>query len=217
MQRDPSDVTPEEILAFWFPSNLIDGDPQVFADYRRSRMRGGMDQAIIDTYADVTHAAARGTYDHWAQTAYGRLALLLVIDQFPRSLWRDTPGAYGQDIKSCLLTLEALENGHFDALAYPWEKVMHIVVLCHCEGPDHLARMDLAVEVAETRLLDLDSPWAHLFGDVAGQPRRVRDVIARFGRHPHRNAILARVSTPAEEAYVAEGDFPHARKVPDPS
>lgn len=215
-QRNPKDVTPGEILAFWFPAELPEGDPTVFAEYRRSRMRGGMDAAIIATYAEVTEAAVRGTYDHWAETARGRLALLLLLDQFPRSLWRDAPGAYAQDLKSCRLALEALENGHFDALDYPWEKVMFIVAITHCEGPDHLARMDLAIELAETRLLGPEGHYSHLFEDVAGQPRRVREVIARFGRHPHRNPHLGRISTPEEEAYIAAGAFPHQRMVPDP-
>ncbi len=213
--QHPDAVTPDEILDFWFPATLPDGDPKTFADFRRSRMRGGMDAAIIATYPDVTYAAARGAYDDWAKDPRGRLALLLLLDQFPRSLWRDTPGAYAQDIKSCRLTLDALQNGHFDALLYPWERQFYIVALTHCEGPDHLARMDLAIELSATRLLPEDSPYRHLYDDVRAQPQRVREVIARFGRHPHRNAILGRISTPAEEAYIAEGQFPHERTVPD--
>lgn len=207
-QRPPDAVSPEEILAFWFPADLPVADAEAHGAFWFSRMQGGMDAALVETYADVSRAAARGAYDHWAGTPRGRLALVLTLDQFPRSVWRDTPGAFGQDIKACRLALEALTNGHFDALEYPWEKLFYFICISHCEGPDHLARMDLVVERGQALAAACAGTWDH-YAKPPDVAIKVREVIRRFGRHPHRNAVLGRISTPEEEAYVACGDFPH--------
>lgn len=216
-QRAPEEITPADVLAFWFPEGLNSGTPDDHAAFWRSRMLGGMDAALIEDWADVTLAAARGAYDDWADSARGRLALLLLLDQFPRSVWRDTPAAYGQDIKACRLVLEGVENGHFDALGTPWERNFYLINLCHCEGPEHMARMDLCVRLAEEKVAAAFPEWSEVYGEAGKQPRRVREVIRRFGRHPHRNAVLGRVSTPEEEAYIAEGNFPHLGKRADPA
>ncbi|MDA7427789.1 DUF924 domain-containing protein [Primorskyibacter aestuariivivens] len=212
-QIPAEDALPEDVLAFWFPDGLEHKGQDAHMAFWQSRMQGGMDEAIIKTMADVTAAAARGQYDHWADTAHGRLALLIALDQFPRSLWRDTPAAFGQDIKSNLLVLEGIKNGHFDALKWPWEKNFYLIALCHCEGPDHLARIDLAIELAEKVVETIDGPLREGYADMAMQPRRVREVIERFARHPHRNAFYGRLSTPDEAAYVEHGEFPHNRKI----
>jgi uncharacterized protein (DUF924 family) len=115
------------------------------------RMRGGVDDAILRDFGPITEAAARGELDHWADTPRGRLALLIALDQFPRSYWRDTPAAYAQDIKANLLVLEGLENGHYEALPEAWERQFYIIALGHCEGPDHLARLDLSLKLAEAQ------------------------------------------------------------------
>ncbi len=172
-----------------------------------------MDAAIIGQWTDVTRAAARGALDDWAATATGRLALILVLDQFSRSLWRDSPAAYEQDNKATRLALEGVEAGHFDALPHPWQKNFYRIALCHCEGPDHPDRMDRAIALADAQVDQMPAPLRAHYGDMGNQPRRVRDVIRRFGRHPHRNPIYGRVSSPEEAAYIAAGDFPHSRKI----
>lgn len=171
-------------------------------------MQGGMDAAIIARFAELTEAAAIGRLDHWAETPRGRLALLIALDQFPRSLWRDTPAAYSQDIKAARLALEGIANGDFDALA-AWEQAFFIISISHCEGPDHLERMNRLDAVTEKVIANLPPALAPMAQDFRDQHALVKSVIARFGRHPHRNAILGRPSTAAEEEYIAAGDFPH--------
>jgi len=172
-------------------------------------MQGGADQEICARFGPLTRAAACGALDHWSKTPRGRLALLIVLDQFPRSLWRDTPGAYGQDIKATRLALEGIENGHFGALEHGWERQFYIIAIGHCEGPDHLTRMEMLKEVVRSSVAGLP-PVLSEFADTAlAQTDRVHGVIARFGRHPHRNAVLGRISTPEEELYISSGDFPH--------
>ena len=106
------------------------------------------------------------------------------------------------------------QGGDFDELA-PWEQTFFHIAILHCEGPDHLERVDRMEAIVERVSAALPEPirgFAELF---RGQHQRVREIIARFGRHPHRNAVLGRISTPEEEAYIAAGDFPHVRKVKD--
>jgi uncharacterized protein (DUF924 family) len=204
--------TPDLVLDLWFPDTGHELDPDTHAAFWNERMQGGMDEIIIRDFADLTLAAARGALDHWADTQRGRLALLIALDQFPRSLWRDTPAAYGQDIKAARLALEGIANGDFDTLA-PWEQAFFVISISHCEGPDHLHRMDLLDEVIERIILKLPEPIAAMGDAFRAQNKTVRAVLERFGRHPHRNPILGRPSSPEEETYIATGDFPHMRKV----
>lgn len=200
------------VLDFWFPDDGHWENRASHGAFWDQRMQGGMDPAILERFAELTEAAAKGGLDHWAATERGRLALLIALDQFPRSLWRDTPAAFGQDIKACRLALETIAADGLDMYA-PWEAAFFVVALGHCEGPDHLDRFDLIDAVTETITCRLPAELTEMADGFRAQNARVRGIIERFGRHPHRNPILGRVSTPEEEAYIATGDFPHVRKV----
>lgn len=214
---DASTVTPQDVLSFWFFDDLEQADPERYAAYWQTVMRGGMDDAIIGDWGPVTEAAARGLLDHWAETPYGRLALILTLDQFPRSYWRDTPGAYAQDIKTTRLALEGLENGHYDALKWAWEKNFYLIAISHCEGPDHLQRMHMLMPLAQDMGNHVPDRLRENAKRTEAQITRVTGIIERFGRHPHRNGILGRISTPEEEIYIAEGDFPHESNIEPPA
>lgn len=198
------------VLDLWYPETDFMASEESFGAWISERMYGGMDAVICSDFAELTKAPAKGHLDDWAATPEGRVALLLALDQFPRSLWRDTPGAYAQDIKANLLVLEGVENGHFAAVG-PEMKMFYIIDLGHCEGPDHLARIDLMEDLSERLIADLPPHLAQMAGAVRGQNARVRAIITRFGRHPHRNPHYGRVSSPEEEAYIATGDFPHVQ------
>ena len=200
--------SPSDVLDFWFPDTGHQNDPETHEAFWTERMQGGMDSAIIERFGGLTMAAASGRLDHWAETARGRLALLIALDQFPRSLWRDTPAAYAQDIKAARLALNGIANGHFDALE-PWEMMFFVIAIGHCEGPRHLERMEMLDTVLEAVIAKVEGPLAAMGPNIRAQQARVKEVIAAFGRHPHRNVILSRPSTPEEESYLAEGDFPH--------
>lgn len=209
------DFNPDDVLDFWFPETGHEKSCETHGAFWTERMQGGMDATIIAQFADLTLAAARGQLDHWAQTARGRLGLLIALDQFSRSLWRDTPAAYAQDIKATRLALDGIENGHFDSLK-PWEQTFFHIAISHCEGPDHLERMDRIEPVMEAIVARMPENLAPMAEGFREQHHRVRGIIERFGRHPHRNIVLGRVSTPDEESYIASGDFPHKRKPKTP-
>lgn len=197
-----------EVLDLWFPNTGHQNDLEKHGAFWNERMQGGMDAIIKSDYSEITIAAATGLLDHWSETARGRLALLIALDQFPRSLWRDTPAAYAQDIKATRLALEGIENGHFEDLE-PWEQGFFVIAISHCEGPDHLERMNQLEKVVERIAEKIPETIAPMRERFKSQQERVAGIIAKFGRHPHRNAILGRLSTPEEEAYIATGDFPH--------
>ncbi len=214
-----TDPTPEDIVSFWFP----DGEAPMPEEHIRLwnwRMRGGAHEEVVSRFSGLTERAAVGDLDHWAATPQGRLALILIFDQFTRSVWAGTPRAFSCDVKARDLCLEGLKNGHFNALDNVWQKAAFKIPLEHCECADpaeHLANLDLAIAISD-RLIDESPDNLRQIAVVgAEQPRKHRAVIARFGRHPHRNAILGRESTVEELDYLATGVFPHTTKFEVPS
>jgi uncharacterized protein (DUF924 family) len=202
----------DAVLDFWFPAGA-GVDLAIHRQYWEWRMRGGAHTAIVQRFSEITEHAACGELEAWARTPRGRLALVVVLDQFSRSVWADSPRAFAQDAKAVALVLEGIANGNYDALETAWEKTFYIIPLGHCEGPGHLERLDLAIELARAVL---DAAPAHLkpmYQFNAEQPVLHRQVIAAFGRHPHRNRVLGRESSAAELAYLERGEFPHQREI----
>ena len=206
MTHPPS--TPSDILAFWFPDGP-DPEPAAHIEHWVWRMRGGAHEEVVAKYSDITNQAVIGDLDHWAETPKGRMALIILLDQFSRSVFSGTPQAYAQDPKALARCLEGLENGHFEALENVWQKSVYKLPLEHCECAGHLAHLDRAIAI-QTALVDEAPERLRPFYRAAVQhPTGHRAVIAQFGRFPHRNDILGRVSTPQERAYIDKGDFPH--------
>ena len=200
----------EDVLGFWFPANAGE-DFETHKEYWMWRMRGGAHGDIIDRFSDLTAEAAGGACDHWADTPRGRLALIVVLDQFSRSVWAGTGRAFAQDRKALALALEGMANGDFDKLETVWEKAFFQMPLGHCEGPDLLNRLNRAVAIADTLLEEAPAHLKPLYEFSAQQPREARKVVQAFGRHPHRNDVLGRESTVHEAAYLEQGKFPHQR------
>jgi uncharacterized protein (DUF924 family) len=202
-----------EVHGFWFPPGLHDADAET---HRRmfGWWFGGGANAELRPFASMVVAARAGRLNHWLATPAGRLSLILVLDQFPRGLFAGTPGAYASDPAALRIAEEGLRNGHYDALATPWERTFFFMPLAHAEGPDHLRRLERVVPLAEAAAEEAPLRLQPLYRHSVGQARGHLDVIRRFGRFPHRNTVLGRVSTPEEAAYLAKGDFVHTRPPP---
>ncbi|HSJ95878.1 MAG TPA: DUF924 family protein [Myxococcota bacterium] len=206
----PPTPEPEDVLGFWFPARPSH-DPAALVRQFEWWFRAGADAAIRERFAELAERAARGDLDDWAGAPRSRLALIVVLDQFSRSLFRGTPRAFAQDAKALALALEGIERGHYAALESPFEKTFFLLPLGHSEELKHLERaVELAEEIARGAPLELRKVLEH----SASQARGHRDVVARFGRHPHRNAILGRPSTPDELEYLARGELVHLRPIP---
>src|SRR5689334_2099390 len=182
-------ATADDVLAYWFApgperaARWFRGDAATDADCRRR-------------FAATLDAAARGELDGWSATPRGRLALIVVLDQFSRNIHRGTPRAFAQDARALALCLDGLARGD-DRTLTPDERGFFYLPLEHAEDAAMQAR-----SVACFEALAAEAPEAAGFLPWA---REHRDVIARFGRFPARNATLGRPSTPDEEAFLARG------------
>lgn len=139
------------------------------------------------------HAAARRELSHWEMDAEGALALLILLDQLPRNMFRNSPHAFATDPLAQAITMRAIERG-FDAATDTDMRVFFYLPFEHAED---LALQERGVMLTEVMRNAEYTRYAVLH----------RDIIARFGRFPHRNPILGRKSTPEELQYLAEGGF----------
>ncbi len=178
------------------------------------RWMGGVlevDGEITERFGETLEQARRGELDHWADTPRGRLALIVVLDQFSRHVYRGSALSYTQDEKALQLALEGIDSGMDRGLGAMERHFFFWLPLGHSEDP---ALHERSVSHAEEEAVNAPS---HLkagaeFG--VSQARAARDVVARFGRHPHRNAILGRDSTQEELEYLRTETPPHLRRPP---
>lgn len=217
MNNRDNSLARDQVLDFWFPEGQCQQiELSAHKDNWFWRMQGGADNEIIDRFSALTEKAAAGELNHWANDPYGSLALIIVLDQFSRSVWRNSERAWAQDTAALALTMEGLSNGHYAALPTPWHKIVFGLPLGHCEGDDHLERIDLLIRLREEIAAQAPVHLLPIYESLVQQARDVRQVIAAYGRHPHRNQLLGRVSIPDEETYLARRQFPHLRAFQDP-
>ena len=210
-------VDPEEILSYWFPPGY-DADPETLHQQVVRWFLGGpeVDQEITELFTPVLEQARQGELDWWADTPRGRLALIIVLDQFSRSVYKDTPLAYAQDPAALQLALSGTEVGMERDLSL-MERLFFTLPIAHAEGSDLAERGDWMVRQAE-EMVDLAPPHLRwMYEHSLSQAKAHREVIARFGRHPHRNEVLGRTSTPEELEYLREQVPVHERKPPEVS
>ncbi len=214
MSESRAIVDSEEILSYWFPPGY-DADPETLRQQVLRWFQGGseVDQEIIELFTPVLEQARRGELDWWADTPRGRLALIIVLDQFSRTVYKGTPLAYAQDPTALQLALSGIEEGMQRGLTL-MERLFFTLPLGHAEGPDHLERADWMVRQAEERV-ELAPPHLRgMYEHSLSQAKANRAVIARFGRHPHRNDVLGRTSTPEELEYLRTETPVHLRRPP---
>lgn len=195
-----TDAPWQPLLDWWFgaPAPAVE-----VAAARGALWFGGRDSQDAEARerfgAQVEQAQAGGLGD-WAQSPEGWLALILLLDQLPRMIHRATPRAFAGDRRAQALVREGLAQG-WDTALPPIRRVFVYLVFEHAED---LASQDQAVR----RFLALREAAAaaerDLFSDYLDYAERHQRVIARFGRFPHRNAILGRTSTTEELAFLEE-------------
>ena len=173
---------PNDVIAFW-----RDAGPE-----RWFRKDASFDAQFRQRFLAAHEAAAAVRLPDWEGTADGALALLLLLDQFPRNAFRDTPRVYATDAQARDVARRAVERG-FDRTTEPPLRNFFYLPFMHSE-----------------QLADQER-CAELTADAGDETRRYalhhRDIIRRFGRFPHRNAVLGRATTPEEAQFLAEGGF----------
>jgi len=183
-------ATPADVLDFWFDSATE------ALWFERS---DAFDATVRERFGDTLEAALRGDIDHWAQSPEGWLALLIVRDQFSRNLYRHDARAWAGDAGTQAIALQGIARGD-DRRLSPLQRVFAYMPLEHAESTDlqkHCLRLF-------EELVTSQPPASRArFENYLDYARRHHDVIHRFGRFPHRNAVLGRTDTPAEQAYLA--------------
>jgi len=183
-------AAPIDIVGFWRHA----GPGKWFRkDYR-------FDEALRLRFEPVHLAAARGEYDRWMETAEGCLALLLLLDQFPRNMYRDTPQAFAFDTLARSWCRQGLLRGDDQALR-PIERLFFCLPLEHAED---LADQQQMVALMHALAAQVPAADAETFAGFVHYAERHLAVIARFGRFPHRNTILGRASTPEEAVFLTQ-------------
>lgn len=190
----------EEVLDFWFGDTLT--GPEAIEQRQRIWFKGGaaFDRECIERFSSHHCAAAGGELDYWAQSPRGRLALIILLDQLSRNIFRGSADAFGQDRRALTLCREGIELGH-DRHLSPIERTFFYMPMEHAEDRDVQA---LSVQHFEALAEGATGKMRELLLANAEYARQHRDIIERFGRFPHRNAVLGRESTADEVAYLAE-------------
>jgi uncharacterized protein (DUF924 family) len=181
-RRSAQLARPEDVVGFWQPLG-----PEVWFGKDPD-----FDRRFRDSFAAEHAAAAEGALSHWVRNATGALALVLLLDQYPRNAFRGTQRMYATDTLALAVATAAVAAG-FDREVDPVLALFLFLPFAHSEA---LADQDRSVALCSW----LDEP-------APAHSRRHRDIVARFGRFPHRNAILGRLSTAAETEFLAAGGY----------
>jgi uncharacterized protein (DUF924 family) len=195
------------ILEFWFGNRPYTREALArharlwFGDASAPELQPQTDEALRLRFGRLAVAAARGEFDVWESSPRRRLALILLLDQFPRGIYRGRAQAYMQDHRALALAVSGTQLGA-DAALDPVERIFFYMPMQHAES------RELQEEsVSAFRRLSAEGPaeLAHIFALAAQHAKQHRDVIERFGRFPHRNRVLGRVSTAEEREWLAAG------------
>jgi uncharacterized protein (DUF924 family) len=189
----------EAVLDFWFGKSPA---PDVEALRQKiSRWYAGgaaLDREIGERFAALVERALKGELDAWAAAPRSRLALILLLDQFPRSMYRDTERAFAGDVAARGLAREAFDSGMDRELEHE-QRLFLIMPFLHAE---ELAFQERGVEQTERLVAEAPEQFRPIYRMSDEQSHKYREVIARFGRFPHRNRALCRESTPDEVEFL---------------
>jgi uncharacterized protein (DUF924 family) len=181
-----------EIIEFWFgvPDSPERGVPRK-AWFEKS---AEFDAAIRERFSMLLDAAAAGRLASWASTPLAALALVIVFDQFPRNMFRGAPRAFATDPRALEIARDIVARG-FDSAYLPVERAFAYLPFEHAE--------DVAMQ-RHSLALFAKLPPSSTSASYMDYARRHHDVIARFGRFPHRNEMLGRTSTPEEVEFLKQ-------------
>lgn len=200
---DDDQLRIDAVLAFWFKEQALSA-PQI--DRRMDIWFGedaAFDHEIQQEFADDVEKASEGKLDHWARKPEGRLALILLLDQFRRNIYRNSARAFEKDKVALKLCVEGAMEKKDQGLP-PIQRAFFYMPLQHAESRKVQAK---SVELFDKLAAAVSPTYQETFLTIAQFAELHRDIIDQFGRFPHRNKLLDRENTPEEEEYLA-GDSP---------
>ncbi len=196
-------MTIDDILEFWFGAASDVADDAAVAK-RNAQLwwskNEATDREIRERFESVLEKAVRGELDSWRASPRGVLALILLVDQFTRNMYRGTPRSFAHDALARELCRDALARGA-DAELRPIERVFVYLPLEHSEDRQDQAE---SVRLFEGLLESVPPGAEDTFREFLDYAVRHREIIDRFGRFPHRNSILGRESTPEESEFLEQ-------------
>ncbi|MFE1574315.1 DUF924 family protein [Comamonas odontotermitis] len=198
----PAPTGADDVLQFWLGTARPDNAQALQQRQQWFTKSDAFDAEMRQRFGAAVQAALDGQLDGWATEPWGRLALILLLDQFTRNIHRGTPQAFAGDRRALELALGAIESG--EDLHLP--EVLRIFVylpLEHAEDPAMQRRSVLAF-AALAKAAGVDTDLVQFLQGTLDYAWRHQEVIARFGRFPHRNAVLGRTSTPDELFYLSQ-------------
>ena len=195
---DDDQIRIDEILSFWFMEQTLSA-PQI--DGRMDTWFGDdpvFDEEVAKEFTDDVDRASDGNLDHWAHQPRGRLALILLLDQFRRNIFRNTAQAFEKDKAALKLCVEGAMEKKDKGLA-PIHKAFFYMPLQHAESRKVQAK---SREIYQ-RLAEAVSPtYKETFETISQFADLHADIVEQFGRFPHRNKLLNRENSPEEEEYL---------------
>ncbi len=188
----------DDILSFWFADSLISAETARQRDTVWYGSDPHFDDEVRIRFGPTLECAAAGELDGWKAGPRSALALTIVLDQFPRNLYRGTARAFELDPLALEVCLLSLERGHVAKL-HPVEAVFALLPLEHAEDP---AMQSRSLEEFSALPLRAPVPLEKVLSTQWRYAKQHFDLVERFGRFPHRNAALGRESTPEEVEYL---------------
>ena len=193
---------PEQILTQWFGSARPGNADALQHKAQWFTKSAAFDEELRQRFGTAVEAALGGALQHWAtQGPWQQLALVILLDQFTRNIHRNTPKSFAGDAQALTLALQAMDSGT-DRQLPEVARVFMYLPLEHAEDPAMQQRSVAAFEALLQSATDAE--LRDYLAATLDYAHRHQDVITRFGRFPHRNPILGRVSTAQEEEYLAQ-------------
>lgn len=190
------DALPATVLDFWFGKRPYDDDYIIerFALWFDPSTNAEFDEALSARFNHTVEQARSGKLDHWAETASGALALILLLDQIPRNIYRGTAAAFSSDAKALATSRYGIKNG-FDQQLDIAERILFCIPFEHAED---LATQQAYIDYCSELNQIAPPALKNLTEECIAAGKEHRDVVQRFGRFPSRNQALGRITT-AEE------------------
>lgn len=190
-------ASPDDLLRLWFGEP---GSPPLASSKRWFMKDEAFDAALRDQFGATHEAGVRGELAEWRATPRERMALVILFDQLSRNMFRGSPRSFAQDGLALAQTLEMLAAGEDRALT-PVERYFVLMPLMHAED---VAMQRRCVAEFEALLAGCPAELTGLMTAAVDYAKRHAVIVERFGRFPHRNAILGRESTPEEVEFLAQ-------------
>lgn len=188
-----------KILSFWFGEDPLRPLENIAIWFNKDP---DVDQLITETFGGLLDEAATGAFDDWAKTPDGALALVILCDQMSRHIYRDDEMAFSQDARALKTAQIAIAHG-FES---HYSVVQRVFLYLPFEHSERLEIQDRSVELFQGLESEVYDPAEKAFIESALDfARRHREIIARFGRFPHRNELLGRENSKAESAFLKSG------------